>query len=482
MRPQNMYTLENPAFDAKRLTLYHDIYHGLASPGVVENYLFRNDSESLASYETRMRRRAYINLAAPVADLFSSVATGNVNRSGVSAFEAMLKNCDRRGNAPDVFFKRVGARVSPMGAHFVLVDMPPAKNAARSMSDAAARGLAPYFVSVAAEDLYAWDYEPDGSLAYCIIRGKRHQSSGPFTPFAEVETREVWTKTGWQRLESRDGREFALVGEGEHPCGVVPVVPFLFEEVTPMTGLSVFDDVAENMVQLFNCWSELDKSLADSSLPWLWLKGVNPEQALKLIRSSDSAIVTDNPDADGKYLETSGISFAAKMNQIETAVKYITNVSLRRTRPDSAAAVSAESKREDNRELVSLMKDFAANLQAAERRCWQLAGKWLGMSESEVEDLHVSYEVQYDEDEVSEGAIQTLIDLVTHKVFSAQFIRDILYRTEFVQSRLTPEQAAMDFDPVEEQAKIDNEARGGASGGMGGMAGNVAAILGGGSA
>lgn len=464
VRQDRDYDAVHPDYSAKRLKRYRDIYNGLARPEVIREYLFRNDSESAESYEARLRRAAYINLAAPVADLFAAVASGSVNRSGLAgipALEDMLHNCDRAGASPEIFFKRVCGAASPYGAHFVLVDMPRADAEASSLTEAAAMGLTPYFVSIPAQNLCAWDFDETGALSYVVLRGTRRVSSGPFTSFKEVATREVWTKTGWQRLEATDdstgGGEFIVVAEGTHPCGAVPVVPFLFEEETPMTGLSVFDDVAENIVQLFNCWSEYDKSLADASLPWLMLSGINPEEALSMVRSSDSAIATANPEAGGKYLETSGTSFAAKVAEIEAAVRYITNVSLRRTRPDSASAVSAESKREDNRELVALMKDFAASMRESERRCWQLAGKWLGLSDETLRGMHVAYEVKYDVDEISEGTIATLIDLVQSGIFSAQTVRGMVWRTHFIQGRLTPEEMREGFDAEAERVRITAE-------------------------
>lgn len=486
------YDVCHPDYDGNRIRTYSDIYTGLARPEVVRAYLYRNDSESNESYRARIRRAAYINLAAPVADLFAAVAAGSVNRSGLSgiaALEPMQHNCDRGGNSPDAFFKRVCAKASPLGAHFVLVDMKQAETPAGNQDEARKMGLIPHFVHVPAQSLYAWDFDSDGSLAYIVRRGTRQVSSGPFTGFGEVQTREVWTKTGWQRLEARPGASgvpggpgssgasgvhgssgasgsggdlagFVVVAEGEHPCGQVPIVPFLFEEDndSPMVGLSVFDDVAENIIQLFNIWSELDKSLADASLPWLWLKGVNPEDALKMVRSSDSAIATSNADADGKYLEASGASFAAKQAQIEAAVKYITNVSLRRTRPDSASAVSADARREDNRELVALMKDFAARMQEGERRCWQLAGKWLGLDDEALAAMRVSYEVQYDEDDISGGTIGTLIELAKNKVFSAEFVGSLVHRTNFIQDMLAPEEKRVPYDAALMRAAIDAEA------------------------
>ena len=474
------YNIANPLFDHVTIRRNRDIYDGLAKKDAIGRYLFKSEAERNGSYAERIRRGAYINLAAPVADLFSAVATGDVNRSGVAGIaglELMLKNCDRMGNSPDTFFRRVCGQASPIGAHFVLVDMTRTENPAANVREAAELGLIPYFISIPAEDLYSWDFDDDGGLSYIIRRGVRHVSSGPLTSFGEIHTREVWTRTGWQRLESKNGKDFELTGEGAHPCGEVPVVPFLFEEgESPMVGLSVFDDVAENIIQLFNCWSEYDKSLSYSSNPMMIVKGIDPDSIQKMIQASDTAIASEKPDMDAKYVETSGASFAAKLAQIEAAVKYITNVSLRRTRPDSASAVSAESKREDNRELVALMRDFAARMQESERKCWQLAGRWIGLPEDVIEGMQVAYEVRYDSDEVSEGTIQTLIDLVTGKIFSAEFIRGVLYRTNFIQDKLTPEQRAIPFDSVEDRAKIENEARGD-SGLSGGVAADVVTRL-----
>lgn len=430
----------NPAFNYAAIRRNRDIYDGLARPGVVKRYLVRSEMERDESYAERVRRASYINLAAPVADLFASAVTASVNRWSLSLiprFAPMLTDCDSHGSGPDAFFRRVCGQASAIGAHFVLADMPVAAEPAASRKDAESLGLVPYFVSIPAENVRAWDFGPDGKLEYAVIHGTRHESAGPFTPFSEVRTREVWTRTEWRRYESRGGKEFIPAGQGAHPCGEVPLVPFLFEEVTPMTGLSVFDAVAANIIQLFNCWSEYDKSLAYSSTPMMLFRGIDPAAVQKLIQASDTAIASEKADMDAKYVETSGVSFTAKRAQIEDAVRYVTNVSLRRTRPDSAASVSADSKREDNRELVALMKEFAAAMAESEKKCWRYAAKWLGLNSPEAARPDIRYEVRYDTDEVGEGSIQTLIDLVTNGIFNAEFISPLIYRSHFIQSRLT---------------------------------------------
>lgn len=357
-------------------------------------------------FHVRIKRAAYKNYAAPTVDLFSSSIVDKVVRDGferVKELEPLLLNCDRMRNPPSVFFKNIVTKAASVGAHFVLVDMPKANGQALTLEQANQQGLFPFFVNVPAVNVVDWGYEQDGTLSYVVIQDSYYNSPGPFEPHKKTDTLTVWTKNTWQRFESVQGQSFELVCEGEHPVGAVPLVPFLYERATNMTGYSVIDDVIGLVVRVYNQDSELDKMLFDAALPLLVAFGFGSEdEAERVIRSTDSLWTISRGDSRVEYIEPSGNSFAAKRQQILDDVEAIREISLRQTKPRGAQVESAEAKRYDTIQLASQLAEFARRSAASERVCWEYAAAWLGIQPIELKDVNIKYNEEFDPEALKE--------------------------------------------------------------------------------
>lgn len=98
-----------------------------------------------------------------------------------------------------------------------------------------------------------------------------------------------------------------------HPCGAVPLVPFLFEPRSPMTGNPATDDVLSLIVGTFRRYSGFDKMLFDCAVPLMIVNGLDDEQSDAFVRASSNILRSTQPDGvSATYAEPSGTSFAAQ--------------------------------------------------------------------------------------------------------------------------------------------------------------------------
>jgi hypothetical protein len=166
-----------------------------------------------------------------------------------------------------------------------------------------------------------------------------------------------------------------------------------------------------------------------------------------------------------QYIEPSGASFAAKRQQILDDVDSIREISLRQTKPKGAQVESAEAKRMDSLQLSSQLADFARRAAAAERRCWILAGQYLGASEEALEAVTVTYNEKFDPEGMREQLTARFVELRSNGDIS----RETVWRT------LGMSDTAIE----EEKALLENESRAD-SGPEGSLSAALAARLSGG--
>lgn len=169
-----------------------------------------------------------------------------------------------------------------------------------------------------------------------------------------------------------------LVGEGRHPLGEPPLVPLLFEPQTQMTGLPATDEVLSLILRVYRRDSELDKMLFDCAVPLAIINGLDMEQKEAFIRSSSNILISSAYQGiSAQYLEPSGASFNSLREALQNDVQSIREIALRMVRPDSAVAISAQSKSIDKQQLDAQLANYARRCANAEARCFELAYKWL---------------------------------------------------------------------------------------------------------
>ncbi len=462
------YTKKHPTYESNRLRreLAMDLYEGGRCIEVerVKTLLTRHPFETEAQYKIRLDRATYRNFAAPIVDVFSGmVCEKRPERTLPDALTPIEKDADRLGNDAVTFFDDVVRNAAGGGARFVLVDMEPQVGGTVSEDKQAGRRLIPYFVDIDADSVWDWGVDDKG-LAWVVIHSTEAVESAPFMPTQVVDVLTVWTRTTFQKYKGparlvtiADSELCAIFGaqmkaEGEpvaHQCGAVPLVPFLFEPRSPMTGNPATDDVLSLIVGTFRRFSEIDKMLFDCGFPLMTVNGLSQEDGDKFIRASSNMLVSSEKDGiNATYVETSGTSFAAQTAFLSSDIQQIREIALRMVRPDSAVGQSADSKKLDNAQLDTQLAKFARRCAAAEKRCWMLAAAWLGMKNVADDAILTPYNEDYSEDSTNMLDKAFVLELERLKIISKLTAMMMLKKLGTL-----PE----DFEPDEEKTKIAQE-------------------------
>ena len=182
----------------------------------------------------------------------------------------------------DAFFADVTRLAAAGGARFVIVDMEQKKGETVAEDRASGRRLVPYFTSISPDDVWDWGMDAKG-LAWAVVHSEEMEHPAAFAAPLRYETLTVWTRDSWTRyrrpMKDKENTEYAIAEDGErkHGLGAVPLVPFLFEPTSPMTGLPATDDVLSLILRIYRRDSELDKMLFDRAVPLLNVGGVSQE-------------------------------------------------------------------------------------------------------------------------------------------------------------------------------------------------------------
>ncbi len=414
------YTQKHPCYEENRLkrNLAMALYEGGRCVEVEHRELLtKHPFETEKQYEIRIERATYRNFAAPIVDVFSGmICEGKPERTLPDALQPMMQDVDRLGNDADTFFDDVVRNAAAGGARFVLVDMEPARAQTVAADRAAGRRPFPYFVDVDADAVWDWGIDDKG-LAWVVIHSTEDAKSEAFALPQVVDVLTVWTRTTWQKFRGKARnltiveKELAAIyaagmtpdGEPQkHQCGAVPLVPFLFEPRSPMTGNPVTDDVLSLIVGTFRRYSELDKMLFDCAVPLLVINGLDDKDGDKFVRASSNILRSDMRDGvSAAYVEPSGTSFDAQTAFLASDIQQIREIALRMVRPDSAVGQSADSKKLDNAQLNTQLAKFARRCGSAEKRCWRYAAAWLGMKNVADDAILTPYNEDYSEDKTN---------------------------------------------------------------------------------
>ena len=301
----------------------------------------------------------------------------------------------------------------------------------------------------------SWGLEAVATVIANVVRG--------IEPVRFKETITIWTRREWIRharsvtaeQASEQGESYVEEARGDHPCGVVPLVPFLFEETSLMTGLSATDDVLSLILKLYRNDSEMDKMLFDRAVPEKIITGLDEDKIEEYKTASYNCLF--HPRVDGVkacYVEPQGMSFEALARQIEKDESAIREIALRMVRPQSAVGESAEAKQIDRKQLDTQLAMYARTCADAEARCWRLAAKWLNM---DGDRIATPYQDKYDVEEAVSVLTDRLLALARESVIS----KATVLRSEAVKAVLPP-----DFDPQANARELreENENNGPAGG------------------
>jgi hypothetical protein len=466
--PDKRLDHQHPALDAQepKYRVWNDLYHGgdnMEAQDKAKKYLPRHPYETTKQYDIRLQRATYRNHAAPIVQVFSSSVTeGNIKRVLPPQVKELTQDVDRSGSTANQFFNDVITKAAARGVQFVVVDSP--QGEAQNLAEAQAQGIRPYFVQIEPWHVLDWQFGEDGRLDWVKLYEYVETGADPFEGHQFQEQYRIWYRDRWELWVQEDngngGTDIRQIDEGNNPTGRVPLVPFYFERSQLMVGTSALDDVSSLCKRVFMRDSELDKNLFDSAVEIACFYGFEEDELDQFIRASTNGLRSSSADSKVEYAAPTGRAWEALRRAINEDEERIREIALRMVRPDSKQVESAESKREDRKQLNSQLERFARNCEAGEEQCWGLAAAWMNAEGAEIE---ITYDKDFNEDDISEQLMKSFVDIRRNRDLSRETFLRLLHQWGWMPEDFDVEQ---EIDRIAEETRNESRTVGRLGGGL----------------
>ena len=348
-----------------------------------KTYLIRYPRESTEKFARRNQVAWYRNFMKPSCVRFAGYLAKKPPTRVLNnpLLEAMALDCDWRGNSLDVFWTSFAIAAKARGSMLLLVDMP--RNLPTTLQDQMASRAFPYLAMIEPERVAYYEKNDQGRLSVVA-----------FTENKDGET--VWrvfTEEDWWVQKPGDLTNTDLRLEGDrHGLGLCPVLAFTEEGDFPCIGS--YAQIADLSRRYFNAASERDEILRSQTFSLLTYQ-VPPEQVGFEAGTVAEAIGTHNMlihqgDAPEFIAPPDGPAtiYSDVIKQIEEAIRHISLTVEQPKQAESGIALTLRFQ-----ELNSSLTQFARRMEDLERRMWDMASRWLRMTDSAVVAWPKSYEL-----------------------------------------------------------------------------------------
>jgi hypothetical protein len=374
----------------------------LAGPAAVraagERYLPKYAAEAKPEYERRLKSTPWRPEFVDILNTLSSKPfSKDVALKGAEPSERMkahVEDVDKKGNNLSVFAREVFRGGIAKREHGILVDFP-ATTATRTKAQEKAAGVAPYWVSIAAEDILACLGSFVGGrevVTYLRIQESVVERDGPFgevlvSRIRVIEPRkwEVWEKRGTET-------EYKLAGSGKTTMDEVPFVRFCTGPRPPLEA------IADMQMELYRALSRQEEILTYAGSPMLSAQGIAPPEQGSTLEIGPKRVLFAPPGVDGaqtgwSYIQPDAANLKEIRDSVQTIIDDIRRLGMQpltqRTGGVTATATSVEAAK-----AHSAVEAWALTLKDALEQALVFTARWMGEPETVEVDVNTDFSVE----------------------------------------------------------------------------------------
>lgn len=370
--------------------------------------LFKFKREAAEDYINRVAMSPYTPLARQIVEEYCRYVTkDDPARKGAEKYKELIEDTDNAGRGMSLFVRDTLAMAMVMGEIGILVDMPETVEPVASKADAIEKGLRAYAVTVLPQSIVDWSIGDDGKYEWLII-----ETAGLVNdPTDEDGTKTViyrtyWDKYYWQKYQSvqkvgdvnanTKASDWKLTASGEHPCGEVPVIRLVINDVdrNALTPESWFFDLADLNRAIYNLDSLDLANLYYQTFGILVLPPADSDAVTTIL--SRTHALTEHPDTNGitRFVQTTGAageSFDRKIKELKERMYMVAGLQYQTNKNVPESGIS---KAWDFQRVNQFLTGIARFAEQIEKRVSSLAGKWEGNSEGYSAEYPKDYSVQ----------------------------------------------------------------------------------------
>ncbi len=250
--------------------------------------------------------------------------------------EVLLEDVDAAGNSFDVIMQRAERAAEVYGTALIVVDKPIIAEPMRTKADALRLGDRPYMVVLPPTQLKNFGQKPDGSLSWALLiqPGTATELTGSDGNFSVATTKApsyiLWKEKEFYHLDN----EGKVMGWGENPIGVVPVVPIRYKFIDGCYfGQSLLNSVKSLNDALISVDSMIEELASNQTFSQLVIQGLPVSEkaidgkgklVVKHIKLGTQAVLSYSPNTNApQYISADASQMSTLMDWRERIIEAI---------------------------------------------------------------------------------------------------------------------------------------------------------------
>ncbi|MCY0910848.1 DUF4055 domain-containing protein [Massilia antarctica] len=412
-----------------------------------ETYLPKWPNEDDESYKLRLAVSTLFPAYARTVEVlaakpFSKPLT--VGEDVPARLKPWTEDIDRSGRNLHSFASELCQAALGYGFGGILVDYPKTEGIVTRAQELEA-GVRPYFVQIHVKNILGW--LPKNATSVAGLTQLRLLESAE-VPNGEFDTKRIeqvrvlgqGTWQTWRKSEAGK-KEWVLFEEGVTTLPTIPFVPVYGKRLAHMEACPPLVELGHMNVEHWQSKSDQQNILHIARVPILFMKGVEAETTITV--GAGTAVKTDRPDADMKFVEHSGAAIEAgrlSILDLEDRMRQA-GAELLVIKPGN---VTESQTLADNEQGSCALKKVAENIEDALDQALQLMAAWVG----EPQGGHVTVFKDFGAATLAEASADLLFKSATGGKISAETYFNELQR----RGTLSP-----DLDWDEEKKRIEND-------------------------
>ncbi|KVW15399.1 DNA-binding protein [Burkholderia cepacia] len=328
------------------------------------------------------------------------------------------ENIDLQGHNLHGFAAAVCFHALSYGMCGILVDFPLTRGKLKTRADEHAAGVRPYFVHIHAQNVLGWRAqridgvltltqlrfveqvaEPDGAFGEALIEQVRVLYPGKW---------EVWRESA--NVDADSKKIWVLHDSGTTTLKKIPYVPVYGKRTGFMQGVSPLIELAHMNIEHWQSKSDQQTILHIARVPILFGKKLGDAN---IVVGGSSAIISDDPDADMKFVEHSGQAIEAgrrELLDLEDRMRQ-TGAELLVIKPGNRTVAQTIS---DNEAGMCALQRIVQDLEDSLDQALQLMAEWV----KQPEGGHVSIFNDFGVASLAEASLALLREMNIDGTFS----------------------------------------------------------------
>ena len=378
-------------------------------------YLPQFPDESLARYETRRKAAKFTNVFRDIVENlaqrpFSSPVTIADGTAG-DQIASFVDNVDGAGNNLHVFAGEAFFQAISYGVDWILVDYTRDVPPGATVAEEVALGARPYWVRYGAQSvLAAYSDIIDGQEQFVHVRLREPSVTRDGFEEKSVERIRVLERPKirpgkygpaqfqlWEEVDRDNGREWAVVDEGQISIGVIPIVPVL-------TGRRVgsswrihppMQDAADLQIELYQQESALKHAKTMTAFPMLAGNGVTPpmgDNGKPAPTPVGPHAVLFAPEGSWQFIEPGATALKFLADDIKETILQLRELGRQPLTAQSGnltVITTAFAAEKGN----SAIQAWALNLKDALERALDFTAKWLKVDDDPTVQIDTDFEL-----------------------------------------------------------------------------------------